>query len=305
MSTPPFVRLYANDWFTGVAGLKADERGVYISMCVFIWTTGRRVPLDDAESARLMAINFKSYQRIRDRLVVLGKVTKHENGYGNERAESELSAAIEAHAKQVRRTEQVAGRGNGSGEEKPASARAPIAEDAKADKPILINGAIDHAIDVVIDHMIDVPIDTQKLQQNQPPSIEPEPEPELVSKNDDLRDEAPVSFFEGQIVLSAKKTAFWIPNFGNDAQSLALALIQAAGYTQPNDTSYSLEVKIDRQLAKLARDKRDQDQRYAKAAEANAAKRKTEPAAQKYQPSLESKFPVFAALERRIANGAA
>lgn len=176
MSTPPFVRLYANDWFTGVAGLKADERGVYISMCVFIWTTGRRVPLDDAEASRLMALNFKSYQRVRDRLVVLGKVTKHENGYGNERAEHELAAASEA-VESTRRSKQETDRGNGSGEEKPAAPSAPPAQDAEATKPVLNDAAIDRAIDDGIDHAIDRAIDRQKDQRNQHPSIEPEPEP--------------------------------------------------------------------------------------------------------------------------------
>lgn len=93
MSRPPYVRFYGNDWFTGCMGLKADERGVYISMCVFIWTTGRRVPLDDAEACRMMGLQFNNYQRIRNGLAAKGKVQQHEDGFGIHRAEKELDHA--------------------------------------------------------------------------------------------------------------------------------------------------------------------------------------------------------------------
>lgn len=93
MSVPPYVHFFGNDWFTGVIGLKADERGVYISMCVYIWTAGRRVPLCDAEASRMMGLQFNNYQRIRDGLVAKGKVQKHADGYGIKRAETELDRA--------------------------------------------------------------------------------------------------------------------------------------------------------------------------------------------------------------------
>jgi uncharacterized protein YdaU (DUF1376 family) len=95
-SAPPHVRFYAGDWFTGVVGLKADERGVYISMCVYIWTAGRRVPIDDAEAARRLCLQFNLYQRVRNRLLTLGKITYNDDGYGNQRAEAELDYARNA-----------------------------------------------------------------------------------------------------------------------------------------------------------------------------------------------------------------
>lgn len=168
MSTPPFVRFYANDWFTGCAGLKADERGVYVSMCVYIWTTGRRVPLDDAEASRMMNLNFKSYQRIRDRLVVIGKVTRHENGYGNERAEHELAAAAEAAAAKGRSVA-TPDRGDEGRAPEAAEPRTEAPQNAKANGPVLTDHTIDHAID----HRIDHAIEGQKNETNQAPFIEP------------------------------------------------------------------------------------------------------------------------------------
>lgn len=93
MSGVPFVRMYASDWFAGCVGLKADERGVYISMCVYIWTAGRRVPLDDAEAARMMCLQFNNYQRLKRSLICKGKVQEHDDGYGIKRAERELDQA--------------------------------------------------------------------------------------------------------------------------------------------------------------------------------------------------------------------
>lgn len=174
MSTPPFVRFYANDWFTGCAGLKADERGVYVTMCVYIWTTGRRVPLDDAEASRMMSLNFKSYQRIRDRLVVLGKVTRHENGYGNDRAEHELAAATEAAAGKGR-TVSTPDRGDEGRAPETAQPRAEAPKNAETNGAVLIDRRIDDGIDPAIDGTIDGTIEAQKIEQNQCASIEPEP----------------------------------------------------------------------------------------------------------------------------------
>ena len=168
----PHIRFYGNDWFTGVAGLKADERGVYISMCVYIWTIGKRVPLDDAEAARSMALNFKSYQRLRDRLVVLGKLKRHVDGYGNDRAERELAAAQEA-AGGHRRAESAAALGEPGRATPDTGSRQTVAPVAEARRPILNDGT---SIDPMIDPMIDHGIDRQKTQCFLRATKEPEPE---------------------------------------------------------------------------------------------------------------------------------
>lgn len=201
MSTPPFVRFYANDWFTGCAGLKADERGVYVSMCVYIWTTGRRVPLDDAEASRIMNLNFKSYQRIRDRLVVIGKVTRHENGYGNERAEHELAAAAEAVAAKGR-TVSTPDRGDEGRAPEAAQPRTEAPQNAKTNGPLLTDRTIDSGIDHAIDGMIDHAIDGQKDQSNQTPSIEPEPRTRIDVVGDGARE---VSIDRNELAQAMKR----------------------------------------------------------------------------------------------------
>lgn len=71
--------------------------------------------------------------------------------------------------------------------------------------------------------------------------------------------------FEGQrIKLGQELWDFWLPQF-DDQPSLELALIEAAAYIQPN-SSKPLEAQVSAQLARRARDRRERDTRYARAA---------------------------------------
>lgn len=71
------------------------------------------------------------------------------------------------------------------------------------------------------------------------------------------------------IVLRDDLRQYWIARLGS-AERLELALIQVAQYVQPNSRR-SLEVQVSSQLAKLAGDKRDRDERYAKASAERSA----------------------------------
>jgi len=82
----------------------------------------------------------------------------------------------------------------------------------------------------------------------------------LVPKYDDHED---VEFDGATLVLRNGVRSFWLEKFGN-AEDLDLALIRAAGYIQAN-SSRPIRVQVESQLAKQAQEKRDKDQRYAKA----------------------------------------
>jgi uncharacterized protein YdaU (DUF1376 family) len=58
-----------------------------------------------------------------------------------------------------------------------------------------------------------------------------------------------VSFEDGKITLYGELRAYWLKEFGGDEKALELALIQAAGYVEPNG-SRPLEAKVGAQLAK-------------------------------------------------------
>ena len=75
-------------------------------------------------------------------------------------------------------------------------------------------------------------------------------------------------FENGRLVLLNGCREFWLDKFGGDAERLDLALTQAAGYVQPNNRYKPLEAQVGAQLARIAAEKRDKDQRYAAAVKA-------------------------------------
>lgn len=76
-----------------------------------------------------------------------------------------------------------------------------------------------------------------------------------------------ITFENGRLELKNGLRQFWLEKFG-DEELLDLALIQAAGYVQPNSMK-PLEAQVSAQLARKIADKRDKDARYAKAVKAN------------------------------------
>lgn len=88
-------------------------------------------------------------------------------------------------------------------------------------------------------------------------------------KTDDLQPTYDrVQYANGRLTLFNGLKAFWLEKFDNDEERLELALVQAAGFVQPNSTR-PLEAQVSSQLARSAADKLDRDKRYAAAAKAS------------------------------------
>lgn len=77
-------------------------------------------------------------------------------------------------------------------------------------------------------------------------------------------------FENGQITLDDSLRQYWLDRFDGDAGRLDLALIQAAGYIQPNSRR-PIEAQVSAQLARAVSDKLDRDKRYAAAVKRNGA----------------------------------
>lgn len=106
MSGPTFVRMYPTDWRSGCLGLSLEEEGMYMRVCMFIAETGRRVPLDDSQGARMLGgMNVNQYRKVLGQLLMKGKVKRHEDGYGNDRIEHETQAAKSAAGKRATEAE--------------------------------------------------------------------------------------------------------------------------------------------------------------------------------------------------------
>jgi hypothetical protein len=74
-------------------------------------------------------------------------------------------------------------------------------------------------------------------------------------------EQAGVLYEDGKVTLHNGVRLKWLEEFGDD-KSLDLALIEAAAYVQPGSTR-PIDVQVEGQLAKRAREKRERDQRYA------------------------------------------
>lgn len=103
-----FVRMYPSDWRSGCLGLSLEQEGLYIRACMFIAETGKRVPLDDSYAARILNVNINQYRKVLGQLLMKGKIKRHDDGYGNDRAESEHEKAKLAYSKSAGSSEVVA-----------------------------------------------------------------------------------------------------------------------------------------------------------------------------------------------------
>lgn len=74
------INWYADEWLSGTAMLKADERGVYITICSLIYSHGGPIPDDEQDLARLCGCHWRSFRRIRKTLIERGKIVP-ENGH--------------------------------------------------------------------------------------------------------------------------------------------------------------------------------------------------------------------------------
>lgn len=99
---------------------------------------------------------------------------------------------------------------------------------------------------------------------------------EVLDTKKEVKEESPftpgerVRFENGRLELCSDLVNFWLGEFGGDQKNLDLALIQSAAYVQPN-SSRPLEAQIGSQLARMVRDTRDRDKRYAAAVTAKTA----------------------------------
>ena len=142
-------------------GLSLEQEGLYIRMCMFMAETGRRVPLEDAEAARMMNVQTRNYRRVLGELLRIGKITRHDNGYGNDRLEHERAEAEKASGGKPATTS------SGSADRQADQGSEREDREATADLTPIYSGYNG----VITEVAGEIP------QQNQGPSIEPLKEP--------------------------------------------------------------------------------------------------------------------------------
>lgn len=177
MSGPTYVRMYQTDWRSGCMGLTLEQEGLYVRICMFQAEAGRRVPLDDSQAARMLNCQTKMYRRVLGDLLRLGKIKRHDDGYGNDRIEHETAAAQSASKT-----------GNGTG------GKANQGQERQGDAPSVndARGEIASENELNVERnsketQEKLPVVADFSKQNQCPFIEPVKEPRKIDVVDEAR----------------------------------------------------------------------------------------------------------------------
>lgn len=163
MTRVAHIRMYPTDWRSGCMGLSLEQEGLYIRMCMFQAEANRRVPLDDSQAARMLGVNLNQFRKVLGQLLILGKITRHDNGYGNDRVEHERREADKA----VDRKPSAEAAGKQDRDADPG----PERQDRKATPPVA------PPVTGVVTPPVTPPVQAEFGQQNQHPLREPESEP--------------------------------------------------------------------------------------------------------------------------------
>jgi uncharacterized protein YdaU (DUF1376 family) len=91
MSGDPWFKFYPSDWISGVSGLSAAERGVYVTLLASIYDAGGPIRRDDARLARVCGLPKFGFTRALAALTALGKVVECDGMLFNERAKRQLT----------------------------------------------------------------------------------------------------------------------------------------------------------------------------------------------------------------------
>lgn len=91
MTKVKFVRFFADEWIAGTAALSAVERGIYITACAFIYSSGG--PVAKADLAKVCGCTKRTFDRVIGRLIAIGKLTERDSKIDSKRCENELEIA--------------------------------------------------------------------------------------------------------------------------------------------------------------------------------------------------------------------
>jgi uncharacterized protein YdaU (DUF1376 family) len=91
MSGDPWFRFFPSDWMSGVSGLSAAERGVYVSLLALMYDRNGPLVRDDGRLSRQCGLPKAGFVRALDGLIATGKIIFEEGCLFNLRAKSELT----------------------------------------------------------------------------------------------------------------------------------------------------------------------------------------------------------------------
>lgn len=292
-----YVKFYPADFLNGTVHLSLEQRGAYITTLCVMYDRMSGFPYDEKEGAVLLRVDRRVYRRVRDDLLADGKFYRDGDVIRNKRVEDEIKDYISEYVRRsnaAREREERRRLHRTSGELRPDFSRTstelvpevqeklPELEPKKPTKSKEQLPQSDH----IPEARSQKPEARIVVKDNSPPYVplasgEPTgglrstPKPAFSDPYDRVQMDQ-----TGKPVLMNGLRQFWLNEFGGDNVRLDLALIEVAGDLQPNSRR-SLESQVSSRLAKMARARRDQDERYAQAVKRREASSPTLPARSK------------------------
>lgn len=95
MKAAPYFRCFPSDFLSGVAGMTAEEIGVYAVIIMLIYDRGKAVPDDVGRLAWQCRLSRSRATAVVNRLIDIGKIVRTEAGLMNPRAAEELERMAE------------------------------------------------------------------------------------------------------------------------------------------------------------------------------------------------------------------
>lgn len=87
----PWFRFFPSDWISGVSGLSAAERGVYVTLLAIMYDHGAPIGRDDARLSRQCGLPKAGFVRALDGLISTGKIIVEDGCLWNSRVKTELT----------------------------------------------------------------------------------------------------------------------------------------------------------------------------------------------------------------------
>lgn len=255
-----WYRRFPKDFRDGTRHLSLEVRGAYSELLDMMYEANGPIAENDKLIAHAMCISKRKWESIKETLRQDGKIIIRDGIISNVRASTEL----ENRAKTSRKISEKATKR----ERKSRELSKKVNE---------INGSDAASCFLAAETRAGTELEREKREKEREEltsfSNGESESGEQAAMNAALtvnyEKEDSVSFSNGRLMLHNGCRQQWLDHFGGDSIELELALTQAAGYVQPHNRSKSLRVQTEAQLARILRDKRDKDARYAAAASKN------------------------------------
>jgi uncharacterized protein YdaU (DUF1376 family) len=267
----PWFAFYHDDFMRGTLGLTDEETGVYMKLICVLYDHGGWVTGDIQWLSRASHTHPRALRRILQALIDKGKIVSEGGRISNTRIVNEIQEQRKRKEKRGKNGKRTELKPDSNSTKEPLECHSSgVSSELKSEKVNEINEATPQKPPSPTSTSTGTGTEREELTSFSNGESESSAQAEInAALTANYEKEDSVSFSNGRLMLHNGCRQLWLDHFGGDTIELELALTQAAGYVQPQNRAKSLRVQTEAQLARILRDKRDKDARYAAAASKN------------------------------------